>query len=396
MPKEPWPRRRSPKEFLVCYLDQQTTDAGRKVTDLIAELEERKSIEYERFSMFGHTVEDRARYNLHVQRLDSLIENLWSAGRKATLDGLVRGSVIATADYSPQLTNLTIPPRYWPFLEFDIDSASAEGPTFSFRNIRLLLFGDLSKDQQDTINANICWTANKLREVEERRTADDRGGEAQPDRRTDAPLRSTATGASAGPDDRQNGVSLERAAELLDPAIWALAKADASLNGHVDRKGGAQNLRALESLRKSLQSRLLEGEFELQVLHPPGTPDARWTPITRDVLGSISLDSIDFGRSTVEIAPGQPVEARVFRFDCDSTAEGLADQDKSPAAREPVKKIPVYTRVYDAWTALPDEIKHRVTQRGGKKEIARLIHQKMPDVPFPSVEREFRHVRRGA
>ena len=178
--------------------------------------------------------------------------------------------MIAIADYSPHDTDLIIPPRYWPFLDLDFDSAVASGPTITLRNVRLVIFGDLSENQREITNDNIRWSAEKLRELEKGlTTTDHKQAVEQP---TPPPATSRATNAEAESHDAE----------------------DAS--------------------------------------------------------------------SVVETAP----------------------------------KIPIYTRVYDAWVKLPDDEKSQIHQRGGKKAIARLIHKKMPDVPIQSVERELRRVLRDA
>ena len=148
----------------------------------------------------------------------------------------------------------------------------------------------------------------------------------------------------------------------------------------------------METLHQVLHSRLIESVLELRILHPPGEPAAKWTPVSLDVLETIKLETIEFQRSTVEILKGQPVEVRVFRSGSEAIGTGVADADITPGAYEASPKIPIYTRVSDVWTALPDEVRNRTAQRGGKKAIAQLIHQRMPDVPFASVERELRRL----
>lgn len=395
MPKERWPHARSPNEFLERYLSRLRADSGSTVTQLIAEFEERKSFEYQCFSMYGRTTEDRAQYETHDRRLDSAIDTLRDAGRRGIVQDLTKGAVVAIADCSPHETGFIVPPRYWPFLDLNFDSASAKSATITFRNIRFILFSDLSEDQRDTVNANICWAAAKLKETEEKRTAGGRMTSAEVDDPLHASLQTTTASALLEPDEWQKGVTLNRTAELLGPDAWAVSKTYIPLVVLGDPKSESRHFRALEALetlRKVLYSRLIESVLELRVLHPPGEPGAKWTSVSRDVLEAIKLETIDFEMSTIEIRNGQPVEVRVFQSRSEAIGTEVAEASITPSAHEPSPKIPIYTRVSDAWMALPDEVRNRTSQRGGKKAVAQLIHQRMPDVPFASLERELRRL----
>lgn len=395
MPKERWPHARSPSEFLERHLSRLRTDSGSTFTRLIAEFEKRKSLEYECFSKLGRTAEDRTQYEMHDRRLDSAIDKLRDAGRREIARDLIFGGVIAIADHSPHETDLMIPPNYWPFLDLNFDSAIAKGASITLRNIRLILSSDLSKDQRDNVNANIPWAAAKLKEIEEKRAAGGRMTGAEVDDPLHASLRTTAASAPVEPDEWEKGVTLDRAAELLDPDVRAVAKTHVPFLVIGDPKSESHHSRtwkALETLRQVLHSRLIESVLELRVLHPPGEPGAKWTSVSRDVLEAIKLETIDFEMSTVEIRNGQPVEVRVFRSGSEAIGTGVADANIIPGAHEPSPKIPIYTRVSDVWMTLSDEVRNRTAQRGGKKAVAQLIHQRMPDVPFASVERELRRL----
>ena len=76
--------------------------------------------------------------------------------------------------------------------------------------------------------------------------------------------------------------------------------------------------------------------------------------------------------------------------------EKTSSQDKrrtsEAEAPNPDEKIPLYNRVAIAFDELSKADKERISHRGGKREIAKLIARKLPNVKLSSVERELRNV----
>jgi hypothetical protein len=56
------------------------------------------------------------------------------------------------------------------------------------------------------------------------------------------------------------------------------------------------------------------------------------------------------------------------------------------------KKLPLYNRVFIAYEELEQKDKDRITYRGGKTELAKIIAGQIPDARFSSIERELRNV----
>lgn len=252
MPKQSWPILRTPRELLHWYLRQIETGHGRSCAEALADFEEQKSAEYERFVNFGRTSVDRAKYELHVQRLDTAISTILDSAKKVMKQGLEKGAIIALGSYSPHEVGIVIPPKHWPFLSFDFDSAVATSDKFAFRNVRFSVFSEFSEAQKDEVMELIRWSASKLRQIE------------------------------TGTDPTSNS------------------------------------------------SRIIHA---------------------------------------------------------------LADIDEGSQAEQPGDhETKIYTRVGEAWAALPEKDKARIEQRGGKTYVAKLIHDQMPEIKFASVEREFRRV----
>ena len=248
MSEERWPAAYTPTGFLQRHLKRLKTNLGRTFAEAIAEFQDRLSLEYDTFSMAGRTQEDRAQYNMHVERLNEAIEGLLRTARKDVMCELERGAVVARGSYSPHEEDETIPARYWPFLHLNFDTGVASGEKLTFRNVRLAWLRDFSEEQRKIVNDDIRLSASNLRQIE----ADE-----------------------------------HRAKEM-----------------------------------------------------PAGS-------------GTSPLHDTDI---------------------------------------EPDRPPPIYTRVFDAWKVLPEKAKAKISNRGGKKKIAELIHSDMQDVPFASVEREFRRV----
>ena len=125
----------------------------------------------------------------------------------------------------------------------------------------------------------------------------------------------------------RGGVTLSRAAELLDPDTWSeFTGADALLKHETDPKTG--QLVGLEMKfpdKDALKARLWEsilasvnaGRLELWALHPPGDPRARWEPFSHEVSDELTIENVNLHKSSVTFEGQQPIKVRLFRPDKD-------------------------------------------------------------------------------
>lgn len=72
--------------------------------------------------------------------------------------------------------------------------------------------------------------------------------------------------------------------------------------------------------------------------------------------------------------------------------EQNATNDSDKVLLDQDQKLPLYNRVSLVFKSLSIEDKKQLDYRGGKKKIARLIADQIPDAAFSSIERELRNV----
>ena len=70
--------------------------------------------------------------------------------------------------------------------------------------------------------------------------------------------------------------------------------------------------RACQQLRDALLLLARAGDLEFRVLEPPGSPNARWTALSDDVVRALESDDLDIDESKVQLPDGPRLEARIF------------------------------------------------------------------------------------
>lgn len=91
----------------------------------------------------------------------------------------------------------------------------------------------------------------------------------------------------------KEGVTFDRAAEILFPELSSEVKATYRLLVIGDPRSEAMRKRAGEAAKKIIQGLttiLKSGQLELRQLHPSDDPQAKWTPVSQDVWKAKGLD----------------------------------------------------------------------------------------------------------
>lgn len=114
----------------------------------------------------------------------------------------------------------------------------------------------------------------------------------------------------------KEGVTFDRAAEILFPELSSEVKANYGLFVIGDPRSEAMRKRASEAAKKITQglTTILESrQLELRQLHPPNDPQAIWMPVSRDVWKANGLDHyFDSLKLEGKKPPEHQVEARLF------------------------------------------------------------------------------------
>ncbi|KQZ29154.1 hypothetical protein ASD50_18355 [Mesorhizobium sp. Root552] len=117
------------------------------------------STEAEYFGLYGHTTSDREQYEEIIRPTLELVREIEQAIDRRMLELIESGHWIAFGRRGPDTAAEVIPKRYWPFLEMDIERATAKGQGMEFRG---LLFLELARIPTDDPVLGLIETANKL------------------------------------------------------------------------------------------------------------------------------------------------------------------------------------------------------------------------------------------
>ena len=153
-----------------------------------------------------------------------------------------------------------------------------------------------------------------------------------------------------------------------------------------------RNSDALESFRRKLR------EGTLVAWGAEGSPTAERRPIPPHAWQY--LRPSDWRRGTLEGPDGLRIYgAKVFeRTAVESPRDGSSSLTEDEALLEALqpaaspRKPKIFVRVQETFDRLPDDVKERISKRGGKTEAAKLIQQMVPDVNPESIKRELRNV----
>jgi hypothetical protein len=194
-----------------------------------------------------------------------------------------------------------------------------------------------------------------------------------------------------------NGLPLHRATELLAPEAWAeyrskyipvfIIEDPASVRAFEEGKLAESN--AQDALLDLVRSR----QIELRALHPRANPEGKWVRLSSDIVSALTAADVDLENSTIRSPDGSTCSVWAF-----PVAEQAAEAAPSPqymdaADVEPQKRKPVKLRIAEAFDRLTEAERALVNQRGGVKILERALHQALSDVPYPSLQREFRQLR---
>lgn len=132
------------------------------------------------------------------------------------------------------------------------------------------------------------------------------------------------------------------------------------------------------------------GDLELRVLEPPGSPNARWTALSDDVLRALESDDLDIDESKVQLLDGPRLEARIFHSPAPDQRIDTSLGGDERALSPQLPKVPAKAAVTEAWKSLPNETKDLIKSRGGKKKVALILKSKLPGWTLETIERELR------
>lgn len=192
----------------------------------------------------------------------------------------------------------------------------------------------------------------------------------------------------------ETGVPLKRACAFVAPEIWELYRNNSVSVWFIGDPQSEERFfagaRACQELRNALLLLARAGDLEFRVLEPPGSPNARWTALSDDVVRALESDDLDIDESKIQLPDGPRLEARIFDSPAPdwrtSTSFGVDTQALS--AQPP--KVPAKVAVTEAWNSLSNETKDLIKSRGGKKKVALILKSKLPGWALETIERELR------
>jgi len=175
-----------------------------------------------------------------------------------------------------------------------------------------------------------------------------------------------------------SGLPLHRATELLAPEAWAEYRYKYTpmffLEDPESVRVFEEGKLAESQAQDALLSLIRRGRIELRTLHPRANPEGKWVRLSSDIVGALTAPDVDLEDSMIRFSGGVTWPVRAFLV-------------------EPQKRKPVKLRIAEAFDRLTAPERALVNQRGGVKILERALHQVLSDVPYPSLQREFRQLR---
>jgi len=137
------------------------------------------------------------------------------------------------------------------------------------------------------------------------------------------------------------------------------------------------------------------GRIELRTLHPRADPGGKWIRLSSDIVNALTAPDVDLDKSTIRSPDGStwPVRAFLPRRQAAEVARNAQNIDAADV--EPQRRMPIKTRVADAFDRLTDAERALVNQRGGVKKLQQILKDALgDDVLDSTLQRALRRLRR--
>ena len=198
--------------------------------------------------------------------------------------------------------------------------------------------------------------------------------------------------------DWLSGLPLHLATELLAHEAWIEYRSKCTPMFIVEDPASVRAFEEGKLSESNAQHALLDfvrsGRIELRTLYPPANPEGKWVRFSSDIVSALTAPDIDLEHSRIRLPDGFTCSVRAFLAGQQAAEIAPIPGHTDVADAEPKKRKPIKVRVADAFDRLPDAERALIRQRGGVKMLESILKCALDDVPYPTLQREFRRLRR--